>query len=113
MRLRGIGLGSAAAYLLVWALVLFVVEVLVFWLAHAALDRLGVLASVSRAAATVLSQQVPPSGVLPALEFDALLPWALVIAAGLAGLWLLTSLSMVLVHNCICALTGGPRLRLR
>jgi hypothetical protein len=57
--------------------------------------------------------QVPDTGVLPALEFGALLPWLLLGAAGLALLWLLTLLAVVLVHNGICAVTGGPRVRVR
>lgn len=107
-----VGLRSVAAYLVLWAVVLFVVEVLVFWSGHAALLRLGVLESVSRAVATVLDDPVPETGVLPALEFGALLPWLLVAAAGLAVLWLLTLLAVVLVHNGIAAVTGGPRVRL-
>jgi hypothetical protein len=106
-------LRSVAAYLALWTVVLFVVEVLVFWSSHAALLRLGVLESVSRAVATVLDDQVPETGVLPALEFGALLPWLLVVAAGLAVLWLLTLLAVVLVHNGIAAVTGGPRVRIR
>lgn len=106
-------LRSAAAYLLVWAVVVFVVEVLVLWSSHTALLRLGVLEQVSRAAATVLDQPLPDSGLLPALELDALLPWLLVAAAVLAVLWLLTLLAVVLVHNGVCALTGGPRVHVR
>jgi hypothetical protein len=89
------------------------VEVLVLWSSHTALLRLGVLESVSRAAATVLDQPLPDSGVLPALELGALLPWLLVAAAGLAVLWLLTLLAVVLVHNGVCAVTGGPRVHVR
>jgi hypothetical protein len=103
----------AAAYLLVWAVVVFVVEVLVLWSGYAALDRLGVLTSVSQAVATVLGDEVPADGVLPALELDALLPWLVGGAGALALLWLLTLLAMVVVHNGICALTGGPRVRTR
>ena len=106
-------LRSVAAYLLLWTVVLFVVEVLVLWSSHAALQRLGVLESVSRAVATVLDEPVPESGLLPALELGALLPWLLAGAAGLAVLWLLTLLAVVLVHNGICAVTGGPRVHLR
>jgi hypothetical protein len=106
-------LRSAAAYLLVWTVVVFAVEVLVLWSSHTALLRLGVLESVSRAAATVLDQPLPDSGVLPALELGALLPWLLVAAAGLAVLWLLTLLAVVLVHNGVCAVTGGPRVHVR
>ena len=106
-------LRAAAAYLLLWAVVLFVVELLVLWSAHAALLRSGVLESVSSAVATVLDQSLPGSGVLPALELGALLPWLLVAAAALALLWLLTLLAVVLVHNGICAVTGGPRVRVR
>ena len=106
-------LRAAAAYLLLWAVVLFVVELLVLWSAHAALLRSGVLESVSSAVATVLDQSLPESGVLPALELGALLPWLLVAAAALAVLWLLTLLAVVLVHNGICAVTGGPRVRVR
>jgi hypothetical protein len=113
LRLGALELRSAAAYLAVWAGVVFVVEVLLLWTSHEALDRLGVLASASRAAATVLDVEVPASGVLPALEFGALLPWLLLGAAASALLWLLTALTVVLVHNGICAVTGGPRLRLR
>lgn len=113
VRIGSLGLGSAAAYLLLWMLVLLGVQLLVFWGGYAALDRLGVLSSVSRAAATVLGDPVPASGVLPALEFSALLPWALIGSGALAVLWLVGSLAVVLVHNCICAITGGPRVRLR
>ena len=108
-----IELRSAATYLLAWALVVFAVVVLVLSSGYAVLDRLGVLASVSRAVATVLGDEVPAGGVLPALELDALLPWLLAGAAALAVLWLLTVLAMVAVHNGICALTGGPRVRTR
>ena len=113
LRLGALELRSAAAYLLLWAVVVFVVEVLLLWSSHQALDRLGVLASVSRAAATVLDVPVPDSGVLPALEFGALLPWLLLGAAASALLWLLTVLAVVLVHNGICAVAGGPRVRVR
>ena len=113
LRLGALELRSAAAYLLLWAVVVFVVEVLLLWSSHQALDRLGVLASVSRAAATVLDVPVPDSGVLPALEFGALLPWLLLGAAASALLWLLTLLAVVLVHNGICAVTGGPRVHVR
>lgn len=104
-------LRSVAAYLLVWTGVVFVVEVLVLWSAHLVLDRTGVLGSVSRAVATVLDDEVPATGVLPVLELSSLLPWLLVGAALLAVLWLLTLLAVVVVHNAVCALTGGPRLR--
>lgn len=107
----GFELRSVAAYLLAWSLVVFVVELLVLWTGHTALERLGVLDSVSRAVATVLGDEVPATGVLPALEFGALFPWLLVAAAALAVVWLLTLLAVVVVHNGICTLTGGPRVR--
>ena len=106
-------LRSVTAYLLLWTVVLFAVEVLVLWTSHTALLRLGVLESVSRAVATVLDQPVPETGLLPQLEFAALLPWLLAAAAALAVLWLLTLLAVALVHNGICAVTGGPRVRVR
>lgn len=106
-------LRSVTAYLLLWTLVLFTVEVLVLWTSHTALLRLGVLESVSRAVSTVLDEPVPETGLLPALEFGALLPWLLAAAAALAVLWLLTLLAVALVHNAICAVTGGPRVRVR
>ena len=113
VRLGALELRSALAYLVLWAGVLFVVEVAVLATSHEALSRLGVLASVSRAVATVLDLQVPDTGVLPALELGALLPWLLLGAAASALLWLLASLAVVLVHNGICAVTGGPRVRVR
>jgi hypothetical protein len=113
VRVGAVGLRSAAGYLLVWTGVLFVVEVLVFWGGHAALQRLGVLDSISEATATVFGDTVPESGVLPALEFSALLPWVLAVAGALAVLWLIASLSLLLIHNCICGITGGPRVRVR
>ena len=106
-------LRSLLTYLLLWTVVLFVVEVLVLWSSHTALLRLGILESVSSAVATVLDDPVPEAGILPALEFGALLPWLLAVAATLAVLWLLTLLAVVLVHNAICAVTGGPRVRVR
>ena len=113
VRVGAVQLRSALAYLVVWALVLFVVELLVLWSSHEALARLGILASISSAVATVLDVPVPDTGVLPALEFDALLPWFLIGAGALAVLWLLTVLAVVLVHNGICAVTGGLRVRLQ
>ena len=106
-------LRSVAVYLLIWTVVVFLVEVLVLWTSHVALERLGVLGSVSRAVATVLGDEVPATGVLPALEIDALMPWLLAVAGALALLWLLTLLAVVLVHNGICALTGGPHVGVR
>jgi Transmembrane domain of unknown function (DUF3566) len=111
LRLGALDLRSVLAYLLLWTVVLFAVEVLVAWSSHEALARTGVLASISRAVATVLDEPLPASGVLPELEFSALLPWVLLGAVGLAVLWLLTLLAVVLVHNGICAVTGGPRVR--
>jgi len=113
VRIGAASLGPAALYLFIWMLVLLGVEVLVFWGGYSALERLGVLESVSRAVATVLGDPVPASGVLPALEFSALLPWAVLGGAALALLWLIGSLAVVLVHNCICAITGGPRVRVK
>ena len=115
-RVVGVGLvqlGSAARYLFLWMLVLLGVEVLVFWVGYTLLSSLGVLESVSAAAATVLGEQVPDSGVLPALELPALLPWAVLVGAALSVLWLVMSLSLLLVHNCICRISGGPRVQLR
>ena len=113
VRVGAIGLRSAASYLFLWTLVLLAVEVLVFWGGYTLLAALGVLKSVSAALATVLGDPVPESGVLPALELPALLPWAVLGGAALAVLWMIMSLALVLVHNCICAITGGPRLRVR
>lgn len=113
LRLGVLDLRSALAYLSLWALVLFVVEVAVLTTSHEALARLGVLTAVSRAVATVLDLQVPDTGMLPALELGALLPWLLLTAAATALLWLLASLTVVLVHNGICAVTGGPQIRAR
>ena len=113
LRLGALELRSVLAYLVLWAVVLFAVAVAVLASSHEALSRLGVLASVSRAVATVLDLQVPDTGVLPALELGALLPWLLLAAAASAVLWLLASLTVVLVHNGICAVTGGPRVRVR
>ena len=113
VRVGSIALRSAAPYLFLWMLVLLAVEVLVFWGGYTVLAALGVLTSVSAALATVLGDPVPDSGVLPALELPALLPWAVLGGAALAVLWMIMSLALVLVHNCICAITGGPRLRIR
>lgn len=111
VRVNQVGLASATAYLLVWAVSLFLVQVLAVVLAHLALDRLGVLATVSSAAAAVLGVEEPAGGVLPALELTALLPWVLGAAAALSGLWLLATLGVVLLHNAVCRLTGGLRVR--
>ena len=113
VRLGSFGLGSAALYLLVWAVVLFSVSTAVLVAGYVALERLGVLLSLSRTAATVLSQPLPESGVLPALEPAALLPYALVSSAVLALLWLVASLAFVCVHNAVSTLTGGLRVRIR
>jgi hypothetical protein len=104
-----VDLRSVAAYLLVWTLVLFGVVVLVLWSGYEVLERLGVLIAVSQAVATVLGDEVPTGDVLPVLEFDAVLPWLLAGAGALAVLALITLLAVVVVHNGICMLTGGPR----
>lgn len=113
VRLGPVRMGSAARYLALWTLVLMGVEVLVFWVGYLLLASLGVLESVSAAAATVLGDPVPESGVLPALELAALLPWAVLAGAALALLWLVLTLSLLLVHNGICRIVGGPRICLR
>ena len=113
VRLGGFGLGSAALYLCVWAVVLFSVCTAVLVAGYVALERLGVLLSLSRTAATVLSEPLPESGVLPALEPAALLPYALVSSAVLALLWLVASMAFVCVHNAVSTLTGGLRVRIR
>ena len=113
VRVGPVRLGSAARYLALWMLVLVAVEVLVFWVGYLLLASLGVLESVSAAAATVLGDPVPDSGVLPALELTALLPWAVLTGAALALLWLVLTLSLLLVHNGICRIVGGPRVSLR
>lgn len=112
VRLGAFGLGSAALYLWVWAVVLFTVGTAVLVAGYVALERLGVLLSLSRTAATVLSQPLPESGVLPALEPAALLPYALVSSAVLALLWLVASLAFVCVHNAVSTLTGGLLVRI-
>ena len=113
VRLGRVGLGSALAYLLTWAVALFAVQVLALLMAHVALERTGVLESVSSALSAVLADEEPAGGVLPALERSALLPWVLGGAAALSVLWLVASLVLVLVHNAVCALTGGLRVRVR
>lgn len=113
LRLGTVGLGSALAYLLTWAVALFAVQVVALVMAHVALERLGVLASVSSALGAVLGDEEPAGSVLPALELAALLPWVLVGAAALSVLWLVASLVLVLMHNAVCALTGGLRVRVR
>ena len=113
LRFGSFGLGSAALYLLVWSVVLFVVSSTVLVAGYLALERLGVLLSLSRSAATVLSQPLPESGLLPALEPAALLPYALVGSAALALLWLVASLAFVCVHNAVSTLTGGLRVKVR
>lgn len=113
LRLGAVGLGSAALYLLVWAFVLFVVTTAVLVAGYAALERFGVLTSLSRTVATVLSQPLPASGLLPALELPALLPYALLASGVLALLWLVASLAFVCVHNAVSTLTGGLRVRVR
>ena len=113
VRLGPVGLGSALAYLLLWAVALFAVQVLSLVMAHLALERLGVLASVSSALAAVLGEDEPAGRVLPALELSALLPWVLIAAAALSVLWLVASFVLVLVHNAVVALTGGLRVHVR
>lgn len=111
VHLGGVALGSAFGYLLAWALVLFTVTTSVFVAGYAALERVGVLTSLSRTAATVLSLPLPESGRLPALELPALLPYALVGSGVLALLWLVASLAFVCVHNAVSKLTGGLRVK--
>lgn len=113
VRPRALGLASISPYLLAWAAVLFAVEVLVFLACWTALQHLGVLDSVSRAAATVLGDAPPADGALPVLQLPTLLPWVLLVAAGLALLWLVAALAVVVVHNGLCALLATPRARAR
>jgi hypothetical protein len=113
VRPRALRLASISPYLLGWAAVLFAVEVLVFLACWTALQHLGVLDSVSRAAATVLGDSPPADGALPVLQLPTLLPWVLLVAAGLAVLWLVAALAVVVVHNGLCALLAPARARTR
>jgi hypothetical protein len=104
VRVGTVGLRSALSYLTVWAGVVFAALVLVV---------LGVTGSVSRAMAVLMDEQVPASGVLPALQPGHVLPLAVLVSLLLAGLWLVSSVAAVLVHNAVSRLTGGLRVRIR
>ena len=112
VRVGPVTFGSALAYLLVWAVVLLAVQLLALVGAHVALSRLGALESLSRALDPLVAGEVEPGGVLPALELGALLPWAALVAAAVTVLGLVVALALVLVHNAVCRLTGGPRVHL-
>ena len=113
VRVGRVTYGSATAYLLLWAVVLFAVQVLAFVGAHAALGRLGVLDTLTQALDPVVAGEVPTTGVMPALELSTLLPWVLVVAAATAVLGLVVALALVLVHNAVCRVTGGLRVHVR
>jgi hypothetical protein len=113
IRVGTIQLRSAVRYLFVWATVLFAVLLLVLGLGFVLLDVLGVTGSVSRALAVILDQPLPSSGVLPVLQARNVLPAAVLLSAVMSGLWLMSAVAAVLVHNAVSSLTGGIRVRLR
>lgn len=114
---RGVRMGRIAVlpallYLSIWSLVLLGVWLLVGWGGYAVLDRLGVLESVSRAVATALAQPLPPSGLLPLLEWDRVWPLMVLLGIALSVLWVITTMAFVLIHNAISGIMGGPRVRI-
>jgi hypothetical protein len=113
VRVGTVGLRSALSYLTVWAGVVFAALVLVLLGGYVVLAMLGVTGSVSRAMAVLMDEQVPASGVLPALQPGHVLPLAVLVSLLLAGLWLVSSVAAVLVHNAVSRLTGGLRVRIR
>jgi predicted secreted protein len=113
VRVGTVQLRSAASYLVLWAVVLFAVLVCVLVGGYSALSQLGVTGSVSRALAVLTDEPLPPSGVLPVLQPDRVLPTAVLVSAVLSGVWLVLAFAAVLVHNAITKLTGGIRVRIR
>lgn len=113
MRVGTVPLESAAKYLALWAVGLMVVLLIVLLGAYALLSVLGVIGSVSRGLAVILGQDLPSSGVLPALQPQTVLPAALIVSVLLSGLWLVAAVGAVLVHNGVTHLTGGFRVRIR
>jgi hypothetical protein len=97
----------------VWAGVLFVVLLLVLVGGYLLLWALGVTASVSKALAIVLGEQVPSSGVLPVLQPQSVLPMAVLVSFALSVLALASAFAAVLVHNAVSSLTGGLLVRIR
>jgi hypothetical protein len=108
-----ISLHRAASDLLVWAGVLFAVLLLVLVGGYLMLWALGVTASVSKALAIVLGEQVPSSGVLPILQPQSVLPLAVLASFVLSALALASAFAAVLVHNAVSSLTGGLLVRIR
>jgi len=113
MRVGVVPLDSAARYLVAWAVGICAVLVVVLVLGYAVLSVLGVVGSVSRGLAVLLGQDVPKSGVLPALQATRVLPAIVLLSVLVSGLWLVVAFGAVLVHNAVTSLTGGLRVRIR
>jgi hypothetical protein len=113
MRVGAVPIDSATRYLVGWAVGIFAVLLVVLVLGYALLSVLGVIGSVSRGLAVLLGQDVPRSGVLPALRATTVLPAIVLLSALLSGLWLVAAFGAVLVHNAVTSLTGGLRVRIR
>lgn len=113
MRVGAVPLDAAARYLVAWAVGIFAVLLVVLVLGYAVLSVLGVVGSVSRGLAVLMGQDVPKSGVLPALRATTVLPAIVLVSVLLSGLWLVAAFGAVLVHNAVTSLTGGLRVRIR
>jgi hypothetical protein len=113
MRVGAVPVDSAARYLVAWAVGICAVLVVVLVLGYALLSVLGVVGSVSRGLGVLTGQDVPKSGVLPALQATRVLPAILLLSVVLSGLWLMAAFGAVLVHNAVTSLTGGLRVRIR
>jgi hypothetical protein len=113
VRVGPVALGSLRRYLVTWAAVLFGVLLVLQLVAYVLLSMLGVTGSVSKALAVVLGEQLPASGVVPALQLHNVLPLALLVSLVGAALLLVTAAGVVLMHNAVTELTGGFQVRLR
>jgi hypothetical protein len=113
MRIGKVRARSAARYFFVWTAVLFLAQVVVMTLTYAVLTVMGVTGSVSRAIAVLGDEQLPSSGIVPALQPAHVLPMILVAALLLSLLFLVAAVGVVLVHNATTTLTGGLAVRVR
>lgn len=113
VRVGPVALGSVRRYLLTWSAVLFGVLLVLQLGAYAFLSVLGVTGSVSKALAVILGEQLPASGVVPALQLHNVLPLAIVVSLLGAVLGLVSAAAVVLMHNAVSELTGGFQVRLR
>lgn len=111
VRIGRVALGSAAGYLLAWAVVVLAVWIAVCSASYWVLLHTGALASVSQSASTILNSRVEPNGLLAVFTWPHALATFVLSGAAVALAWFVTAVGAVLVHNALVTM-HSPRVHL-